>query len=288
MGTISQTLEYTTPDDRYFNYCWWNYTPVSDPAGKFRPVSLLRHSFAAGAAHAESDELVDRLRKSLGPFRTVWGVKHAGNRLAWEFYFYDYKRRERDLSISRVREALAPMARCDIPVNERLPYFMFSLDVDPILVRGRIDVIHMYLGNPGSSVSSGVAYGVRTDSTTLENYYFFFDAKKQLQDASAKIFCSPYSDATRIAADLILWPQLRDCHTICVANKQHNDTVYFSGVKVAQLLFFLKTLRYPVPITDFVEEHQSRLDHLLFDVGFDYVTEGSSVRIVKSGFYGVF
>jgi hypothetical protein len=144
------------------------------------------------------------------------------------------------------------------------------------------------MGNPGSSVSSGVAYGLRRDSTTLENYYFFFDARRQIDEVAAKIFCSPYADATRINADQILWPQLRTCRTICVANKRQNDTVYFSGVNVAQLLFFLKTLQYPPEIIHFVEEHRSKLDHLLYDVGFDYVTEGTSVRIVKSGYYGIF
>jgi hypothetical protein len=38
----------------------------------------------------------------------------------------------------------------------------------------------------------------------------------------------------------------------------------------------------------FVEEHRPRLDHLLYDVGFDYVAEGSSIRIIRSGYYGVF
>jgi len=288
MALLTQPLEFTAPDDRYYSYCWWNYTPVADPANKLRPLNLLLHSFAVAGAGDRALEVVYALRRALGAFRTVWGVKRIGDRLAWEFYFYDYKRRERDVSISRVVESLRPWAACDILVNERLPYFMFSLDLDALLSRSRIEVIHMYMGNPGSNVSSGVAYALRQDSTTLENYYFFFDARRQLDQAAGKIFCSPYADATRINVDQILWPQLRSCTTICIANKQHNDTAYFSGVNVSQLLFFLKALQYPASVVEFVEEHRSRLDHLLYDVGFDYVTEGASVRIVKSGYYGVF
>lgn len=288
MASDIPSLEYTAPGDGYYNYCRWPYTPVTDPAGKLRPVTLLFQSFAAGGAPHRAAEVVQTLRGAIGPFRTVWGVKRTGDRLAWEFYFYDYARRERELPIARVCQALAPFARCEIPVNERLPYFMFSLDIDPILSRGEIDLIHMYLGNPGSTVSSGVAYGVRRDATSLENYYFFFDARRQLDQATAKIFCSPYADPTRVATDQILWPELRACHTICVANKRQNDTVYFSGVNVVQLLLFLKRLRYPSEVVAFVEEHRARLDHLLFDVGFDYVTEGSAVRVIKSGYYGVF
>ena len=59
-------------------------------------------------------------------------------------------------------------------------------------------------------------------------------------------------------------------------------------MNVSQLLFFLNKLRYPSPLIECVRSNESRLDHLLFDVGFDYVAEGGNVRILKSGYYGVF
>jgi len=235
-------------------------------------------------------ELVDTIRRSIGPHRTVWGTKWLGDRLAWEFYFYDYERREREVSISRVLEAIRPIVPCEVPVNERLPYFMFSLDFDHDLMEGvkAMDMAHMYVGNPGSIVSSGIAYALTADSTTLENFYFFFDASRQLQEASEKIYCSAFVDASKMELDRILIPELRDCHTICVANKRNNDTVYFSGVNVDQLLFFLTLLEYPRDLVAFVEQHRANLDHLLFDVGFDYITHGSNLTFIKSGYYGVF
>lgn len=290
MNATMACEELATPQDQYFNYCWWNYTPIASTANKLRPVTLLFHSFAVAQMDERARELVNALRQALGLFRTVFGVKFIDGGLAWEFYFYDYKRRERDVSIKRVLNALTPFARCEITPNEQLPYFMFSIDIDSQLVRGSrdLDVIHMYLGSPGSTVSSGVAYGVREHSVELENFYFFFDARKQLADAAAKIACSPWFDGSRLHIDQVLWPQLRNCHTICIANKRNNDTAYFSGVNVTQLLFFLKTIGYPERIVRFVEENQPRLDHLLYDVGFDYVTDGDRIRIVKSGYYGVF
>src|SRR5690606_238101 len=113
--------------------------------------------------------------------------------------------------------------------------------------RRELDVVHMYIGNPGSTVSSGIAYALRPQSTRLENFYFFFDARTQLQAAADKIFCSAYLEADRVEADAILWPQLRECRTICVANKQHNDCVYFSEINVDQLLYFFRALDYPGP-----------------------------------------
>jgi hypothetical protein len=290
MSALIGCEELTTPQDQYFNYCWWNYAPIAPTANKLRPVNLLFQSFAEAQMNERAMELVDALRQTLGLFRTVFGIKFVDGRLVWEFYFYDYKRRERDASMTRVTQALAPYARCGIVPNERLPYFMFSIDIDSQLVCGQrdLDVIHMYLGNPGSSVSSGVAYGVRERSVELENFYFFFDARKQLPDAAAKVACSPWFDASRVHIDQVLWPQLRNCHTICIANKRTNDTVYFSGVNVQQLLFFLRSIGYHDSIVNFVEQNQPRLDHLLYDVGFDYVRDGDRIRIVKSGYYGVF
>jgi hypothetical protein len=285
-----ERFEYTAPQDLYYNYCWWPYQPVAPVANKYRPATLLFHTFDVARLDARAIEIVRRLREAIGCFRTVWGAKRVGDRLAWEFYFYDYARRERQVSITRVLEALRPLVRCEVPVNERLPYFMFSIDINQDIVTGSrdLDVVHMYVGNPGSTVSSGIAYALRAEGTTLENFYFFFDGSQQLTEAAAKIACSAQFDALQIAVERVLWPELRNCHTICIANKQRHDTVYFSGVDVDQLQFFLKALAYPAEIVGFIEENRAKLDHLLYDVGFDYCVLGDQLRIEKSGFYGVF
>jgi hypothetical protein len=194
------------------------------------------------------------------------------------------------VSATQVLRAIAPWVRSEVSLAETFPYFMFSLDLDHAVARSErpIDVIHMYVGNPGSAVSSGIAYGVRADSTTLENFYFFFDAQTELAQAARKIETSGVVDFTRVALDSVLLPQLRDCRTLCVANKRSHDCIYFSGVDVGQLLWFLEWLQYPSQTIAFVRQHRDRLDHLLFDVGFDYAMRGDSICVLKSGYYGVF
>lgn len=285
-----ERFEYATAQDPHVNYCLWQYHPVAPAEDKFRAVNLLYHSFELARADARLYDLVDALREAIGPFRTVFGIKLIEGRLAWEYYFYDYRRREREVAISRVLEALRPFARCDIRPNENLPYFMFSIDIDGALATGKreLDVVHMYLGNPGSAVSSGIAYALRPSGSTLENFYFFFDAKTQREDAASKIFCSPHVDPASVRPERILLPELRDCHTICVANKQRNDCVYFSGVNVDQLLWFLDRFAYPPEIQRMVRENRASLDHLLYDVGIDYRIEDGAMRVLKSGYYGVF
>ncbi|HET9186662.1 MAG TPA: hypothetical protein VFN80_01805 [Acidothermaceae bacterium] len=285
-----ERFEYATSSDPALNYCLWQYAPARPAEDNFRSINLLLQSFELARVDERAYSIVDAIRDAIGPFRTVFGIKLIDGKLAWEFYFYDYARRQREVSISRVLEAIRPLVRCEVRPNENLPYFMFSLDLDPDLAAGRrdLDVVHMYVGNPGSTVSSGIAYAVRAGGVTLENFYFFFDAERQLNDAAGKICSSAHFDDLSLPVDVVLVPELRRCKTICVANKQTHDCVYFSGVDVSQLGHFLERLNYPEAVISFVRQHASRLDHLLFDVGFDYRMEGGRFTILKSGYYGVF
>ena len=287
---LADRLEYATAADPARNYCLWDYSPVAPAEDKFRSVNLLFQSFDHAALEERAYAIVDALRDAIGPFRTVFGVKLIEQRLAWEFYFYDYDRQQRAVSASQVLRALAPWAACTLTVDEQLPYFMFSLDLDADIAAARrgVDVVHLYIGNPGSTVSSGIAYALRATGCTLENFYFFFDARTQLEEAANKIACSAHLNTARIPIEQVLVPELRDCCTICVANKSGHDCVYFSGVTVDQLIHFLAWLDYPSAVRNFVREHRDRLDHLLFDVGFDYRAEGDRLLVLKSGYYGVF
>jgi hypothetical protein len=192
--------------------------------------------------------------------------------------------------MTRVIDALKPFAACRVSPNEALPYFMFSIDVDAALIRGErdLDDIHMYIGNPGSAVSSGICYRLTPDATRLENFYFFFDAERQFDDAAAKIACSAYVDSTTCDLPQILWPEMRGCRVIVAANKQENDSVYFSRITVRQLIRFLEKMNYPERIVSFIAARADRFAHLLFDAGYDYRFEQGRVKILKSGYYGYF
>lgn len=283
-------LERMTAQEEFRDYCLWEYTPLAAHVGKFRSVNLLFHTFELTEMPDRTFDLVAAIRDGIGVGRTVWGVKWRGGVLGWELYFYDYRRRERERSISRLQEILRPFAASPVRVNESLPYFMFSLDIDRALVLGEraLDEVHMYIGNVGSSVSSGICYSLTPAVTRLENFYFFFDARKQTREIAAKAACSAYLDAAQIPMDQLLWPELRDCRVIVVANKQTHDAVYFSGIDVHQLLVFLRRMEYPAHLVSFVEDHRASLDHLQYDVGIDYRMEDGKLVFLKSGYYGIF
>ena len=283
-------LEYTTEQDLFFDFCLWEYRPVVPYENKFKSANLLFHSFNVTGVHERIFELVQAIREGIGVSRTVWGVKQSGKDISWEFYFYDYRRRERESSITKLLDVISPFTCCRIKANENNNYFMFSIDINDDFIAGTRDLeeIHMYIGNPGSTVSSGICYSLTVRGTRLENFYFFFDAKKEMNEIIDKAACSAYIDSTKTDIDQVLWPELRDCKVIVVANKQRNDAVYFSGIDVDQLIFFLKRMNYPGEIVSFVEENRSKLDHLKYDVGFDYKMEGQDLIILKSAYYGFF
>lgn len=287
----SDRFEYTTAQDPFFDFCLWEYSPPNTPSeNKYRSANLLFQSFEVAGINERIFDLIAAIREGFGPLNTVYGVKRIGANLAWEFYFYDYRRTQRERSIHKLLDIIRPIARCRIQANENLRYFMFSVDVTDGLVSGArdLDEIHMYIGNPGSAVSSGICYSLTKGATRLENFYFFFDTRSESDEILNKIACSAHIDSTAVNIDQILLPELRNCKVTVVANKQVNDSVYFSRVNIDQLILFLRKMEYPGEIVAFVEENRSRLDHLLYDVGFDYRMDGKDLVILKSGYYGVF
>jgi hypothetical protein len=282
--------EYTTEKDLFNDFCLWEYRPPAHFENKFRSVNLLYNSFDHMGMDERYYDLVNAVRKCMGEFQTVWGVKRTGHDIRWELYFYDYRRRDRERSVSRLLDIIRPFIRCGIDVNEDLHYFMFSMDIHDGLISGpgELDEIHMYIGNPGSSVSSGICYSMKKEETRLENFYFFFDARKDMKDIIAKTVCSGYVDFTQIGIDQIILPELKRCRVIVVANKQFNDSIYFSGIDIDQLIFFMKKMGYPGGLVSFAVENRDRLDHMRYDVGFDYRMEGQELLILKSGYYGFF
>lgn len=293
----NEIIELARDGDAYRDYCLWDYEPVAPTAGKLRSSTLLWQSFAAASAPARLRRIVEALRRALGPFNTVWGVKQAGGRLTWELYFYDYERLQRTVSIERVLAVIEPWLETSLRLSPGRPYFMFSIDLDPAPVEGdigghvegraRLDEISVYLGNPGSAVSSGLCYSLTHSGLRLDNLYNFFDARAERDDILAKVAASLHLDLAGFEPDLVLMPQLVDCGVVVVANKKACDGVYFSRIRIDQLIWFCRRFDWPRPIAGFLEAHRDRLDHMLYDVGIDYTMIDGRIEITKTAFYGV-
>ena len=280
-------VETTGASDRFADYCLWDYAPLAATRGKIRSCSLLWFVLEH-LGWREARRICEAVRTALGPFQTVWGLKKRGDLYSLELYFYDYARLERRISLSRVRSALAPMLASDFVDVEKRPYFMVSIEITPeSSVSGRLGEATMYIGNPGSSVSSGISYTLARDGLTLDNLYYFFDRAAQADDIRAKVACSAYHDLGARPLDAVLWPDLLTCKTVVIANKRRNDGVYFSRLPFEGFAGFLGRAGFPAPLVAFVGAERGRLDHMLYDVGFDYVAAPGGIGVVKSAFYGL-
>lgn len=290
MIAADNLFEFSTAEDRYYDFCLWEYRPLLPPGDKFKSVNLLYKSFEVAGIDPRIVEICQAIREGIGPLKTVWGVKRVADRLSWELYFYDYKRMARDVSIKRLTNIMSPYMKCDLDFPDHRPYFMFSIDLDQALIEGsrELDEINVYIGNPGSNVSSGICYSLTREGLTLDNFYFFFDAGAELDKAIEKALCSVHLDPLALDTREVFWPELCRCKTVVVANKKLNDGIYFSRVDIEQLIFFLRRANYPDELVSFAESNRRRLDHMQYDVAFDYVMENGEVRILKSSYYGVF
>lgn len=289
MCDVGDMFEYTSDQDRFFNYSLWEYRPSVPYRNKFRSANLLFHSFEVEKIDQGAFQLVNRIREAIGHQQTVWGIKKSGDILEWEFYFYDYRRRARHRSVTRILDAIKPEISSDLDINENLFYFMFSIDINPLLFADkRLTKLHIYIGNPGSNVSSGMSYLCTTQEFKLENFYFFFNPRAEMNEIIGKVVNSVCIDTTQIHIDEIIWPELRNCRTVCIANKQGTDCIYFSGINLEQFMFFLSKMNYKKELISLVENNSNMVDHLLFDVGIDYKMHHGRLVYPRSGYYGIF
>lgn len=175
-----------------------------------------------------------------------------------------------------------------VPAADDTPYFMYSIEIDSRhLDDGHpVDQLDLYIGNPGSAVSSGICYGHSQKGMELRNFYFFFDAKRHAGDIREKIVSNAHVPWPRLKLDQILWPEM-SAQTIVVANKRMNDGLYFSRIPVGDLIHFMQKLNFPPSLTEFARENQSRLAHHLWDVGYDYLPGAKGLDYLKGSYYGI-
>lgn len=280
-------FERAEKDSRFFDYCHYEYNP-SDFLGKFTSLNLLLNSFEYSGCDGRFVALIEAIRNAIGQDNTVWGVKKSTvegkTEMKWEFYFYNYKKRNPDITVTKVLDAIRPIVNSNVKMNERLPYFMFSIDITKDLED--INSVHIYF--PGCDREGGQCYNYSNSGVFLENNYLFFDAKTELTKVANKIKNTPIIDFTVIDPRKVLCPEYADCFTICISNKKTADCIYYSRINMDQFKRFLIDFGYPKEIIEFVSANHEDLKHLLTDIGFDYFIKDGKLKIHKSGYYGTF
>lgn len=275
------------PDDRYFDYCLEPYRPRRSWRGKLRPENLLWRSLAVGGALDALRPPLLALQDSLGKDMTVWGIKWDGARLFWEIYVYDPDKEDANATLEGIARTLQPWIRVLPRPRESIPYQMVSFDLDAsVIARGTLEEVNLYL--TGETGHGGRSYKAREGGFELENTYRFLDAKREIDQILPLVKASVFVDYT-VPAQLsrVLIPELFACRKICVAKKRFRDGLYFSGIAVEQLRFFLERFEYPPGVVDLIARRPESFEHLSFDVGIDYALgEGGVMSYPKTSFYG--
>lgn len=286
---IPEMTERRRPSDPARDYCQWDFEmPVPPAPGALRTSALLYQSFEYAGVTDKMRPVIQGIQNRWGRFNTVWGVKWADGQMSWEFYFYDYTRDERRRGMTDFCDATGDLINCPLTPDDRLPYFMFSVELEPKHLTGvPLDQIDIYMGNPGSNVSSGICYGLTQAGLELRNFYFFFDAARERQAIEDKITESIHMTYKDVDMAQLLWPEMEGVKTIVVANKRHRDSVYFSRIRAGQLLHFLQRLKFPASTCDYLRENEALFDHHLFDVGWDFDYDGRDILPVKGSYYGL-
>ncbi len=284
-GAAPRPLARITDEDRFFDYCLQPYDPLRDPRGKLRSESLLWNSLDVADASPALDDALRAVQRTAGRDMTVAGIKHQAGRLWWELYFYDRLKEDAAVRATSIIDTVAPWFQVVPHPSESVPYFMFSFDVHPATAEGgTVDIVNLYL--PYYEVQGGRSYKQSARGLEMDNVYRFLHPKLEIREILHDIRQSVFVDYSRVPLSRVLLPELIDCSRICVAKKRFADAVYYSGIDVGQLLFFLRAFGYPAPIIDFVDAQRAQLDHLRFDVGIDYaMAPDGSVAMTKSSYY---
>ncbi len=279
-------LEVCAAADRFHDYVLGEYAPLAPAEGQLRSVNLLVESFALAGVEAQGLALIRRLREGYGPFRTIFGIKwsQATGALAWELYFYDFKRAHADCSLAHLRDVLAPSLRVDAEEPWPLPWHMFSIELGrEHLETGAPVPAHVYLDMR--------SYELRGRALTFENVYTFHDPRADIDDILHRLRSSVHFEPSRHNLAALMPPPLFRCGRICVANKRGSDALYFSRIPTAPLRWFLDRHAWPEPLRRFASAASAgaRFGHLLWDVGVDFrSTEGGAPAVHKTGVYGSF
>lgn len=283
-------LERVGADDEFHDYVLTPYAPPADPTGKLRSSNLLVESFALAGVEAEGLRMLERVRGVLGPFRTVFGIKrrHDTGELAWELYFYDPGHTRADVSVARLVELLAPEIVVDAREPRPLSWHMLSVELDAGSLRGAQPVpVHVYVDTSKHKLANR-SYELRGEALELENLYTFHDPALEIDEILGRLRASVHWSPREASLSTVLFPELLECHSLCVANKRRADAIYCSRVATRRLDGFFERFGWPAPLRAWVDARRGDLDHLLWDVGYDYRFERGRVVHGKSSLYGTF
>lgn len=280
-----------------FDFILKPHPMAADPTGRPTSLDVLMAVNEPGSAdHRAWTRIVDAIRSRVGENRSVWGVKLHEGRISYELYFchHQYPPTE-DLqpffdeivaAFGGISDWSAPV---DLPPSTGMVSFEFDIDDDGG-IHGPSTIETYQPSEPTENV--WVNYRLGNGAHELRNTYQTHDLPEDEAGLATWIACSRFSTPTHPLAGAHDWigriSGLRECIGTWCARKPAADGMYLRRVHPEDLAAFLDTYAYPPRIRTFVHENTAALDHLRFEVSFDYTVDNDDVDVHKTGFYGYF
>ena len=275
-------------DTEFRDYILTGYQPVCDPAGRLRQESVYRWALREAGLLDDFWPAVEALRAHLGPDQIVWGAKWGPKGFTSELYFYNNANNPagHPMQVTTLTEVLKPWLTIDTVMDESVPYFMVSIDFDRASLESDGVGWHIYIGSGDRNRKQcGFSHVVHGIHHTLENHYWFYDPKTELDEVWRRLDCSPRVLTT--PKEALVPDYLIDCHTICVAVKPHHDGLYTARVTTPQCARFFGEYG-PPELAALLEHHADDLAHLRWDIGYDVrLREDRSTFVERMAIHGV-
>jgi len=282
-------IETANNSDHFFDYCLNKYIPEKDFLNKYISSNLFFHSIYSSQYSENLSKFTTALREKIGRNKTVWGVKNINSKISWEFYFYNQHKNNPQVLASEILPILERFFQCPISIDETNPYFMFSFNISDISIKTKaIGELNLYVTDLQNDIPAGISYTYSSQGKKLGNHYRFYDPITQKKLLTEDLLKSEPFLNNSISIEEILLPELINCNKICLAEKQNVNSIYFSGIVIDSFTSFLKAFNYNIQTINFLKDNYNHLDHLKFDVGYDYTIKDNKIQIVKSSYYGTF
>lgn len=280
------TSERATAEDRNVNYALIEHRPLAPVPGKLRSSTILyRYWDEVGMLDAMAP-LVAAVREEFGVNGTAWGVKQSVEGLSAELYWY-FHGDGRPLTSDRIASMIesAGFRAPPLPTERDRSWYSLSIDLagpgeDPHVLGDA----HVYVTHHPSDPRTSLSYRVGHDGLSMENVYYLFDPTTDRDRLVGYLAASP--SIGEVAED-VFFDELVPCDHIALAHKPTVDGLYYGGIDVARLRWFLGRLDVTPVLAEYVAEHEDDLDHLRFDVGVDIGRIEGVAQAVKVGIYGV-
>ncbi|HET8929820.1 MAG TPA: PqqD family protein [Acidimicrobiales bacterium] len=279
-----------------FDFIMDPYPMASSPAGRPTGLDILLATVPTDAGQrATLQSIAEQLRDAIGPDQTVWGMKLENTRPSWELYFYPHRSEADDTAatyFARAQEAFEKVVGWDaprsVPSNAALFSFEFELEPRGVTRPRELDVYHRIEGDSDMIL----AYRHSDRLYRLKNTYELFPLPDHLDAVRHRLgssrFAFPENEGVASAHWLGEIETAKECSRVWCSYKPDCDGIYLGRVAASDLARFLDRFAYPAHLRNWVHEHVHELDHLRYDLGFDYTISDGEVRTLKTGFYGYF